>query len=168
MLLSSLQLIALGGIEMKPLENKSIEGSCTQCHFVYQAGFLPKRSWERLFSDESLSDHFGEKVEMTDAVREEFLKYYLQYSADKRKNRTSKNIDRSISKSITPIEIATLEFIKEKHENLKKEMYDSPKIRTVANCTACHGEDAKKGIYSEMDVEIPGWKKKFFIWWVKK
>ena len=152
------------GVKMKPLANESIQKSCTECHFVYQAGFLPKRSWERLFSDESLKDHFGEKVVMEDSIREEFLKYYLEYASDVSRSKAAKKINRSISPNTTPIRISTSEFVKDKHQDLDKEMFKAPKIESAANCVACHRDDAKKGIYDEDEVDVPGYKKGFRGW----
>jgi len=164
LLLATLAPLLAHGVKMKPLANEAIQKSCTECHFVYQAGFLPKRSWERLFSDESLKDHFGEEIVMEESIREEFLKYYLAYASDVGTSKSAKKINRSINLNTTPMRISTSEFAKDKHQDLDKKMFKAPKIESAANCVACHRDDAKKGIYDEDEVDVPGYQKGFLGW----
>ena len=155
------------GIEL-PSMSKDLRVSCTDCHMAYQAGLLPKRSWEKLFEQESLRDHFGTKVEMSSAVKKELMAYYLKYAADVDDNKNAKKIARSIKSSDTPLRPSKVRAIAKKHEDLDVVMIvDNPDVKYYGNCNACHGNKAVEGIFHERDVEIPNYKQTLFSGWSK-
>ncbi|MDD2399591.1 MAG: cytochrome C, partial [Sulfurovum sp.] len=42
---------------VKAVENKLYLKECGSCHFAFQPGLLPERSWTKMLSN--LADHFG-------------------------------------------------------------------------------------------------------------
>src|SRR3989338_8951818 len=50
--------------EVKPVSDKQYQDECGECHFAYQPGLLPAKSWEKLLNAEALRDHFGDNAEM--------------------------------------------------------------------------------------------------------
>ena len=50
--------------DIVPVNNKQYKDECGSCHFAYQPGLLPAKSWEKLLTPEALSKHFGENAEL--------------------------------------------------------------------------------------------------------
>ncbi len=141
------------GVEV--ISNPTYEENCGDCHFLYQPGLLPARSWEALLSPARLEDHFGENAEMDEADRKTILEFLKRHSADDSSYRISIKIRRSIPAGETPLKISEVPYIREKHDELDKRHFeDNPDVRFRGNCSACHRK-AKQGDYHEDTVSIP-------------
>ncbi|HIC10597.1 MAG TPA: cytochrome C [Campylobacterales bacterium] len=164
-ILASIALsLSAGGLKVEPVTDREMVQACEKCHFVYQAEFLPERSWERLFTEQNLKNHFGDEVKLSSSLREKFLDYYLNNASDSKDTKYRRKINRSIPLNSTPIRVSRVPYIHSKHEDLPKEMFlDNPKVGSYSKCNSCH--DAKKGIYDEDEVHVPGWDKGFFTGW---
>ena len=153
--------------KVEPFGIEEMKKYCTECHFVYQAEFLPKRSWKKMFKNEELAHHFGKKVVLNDEIKKDFLRYYLLNASDEKNTKASRKIDKSISSDKTYLRVSKVPYIVSKHDDLPEEMIvDNQKVKTYGNCTACH--DAKNGDYDEDNVKVPNWEKRFFFGWSKK
>jgi nitrate/TMAO reductase-like tetraheme cytochrome c subunit len=155
------------GFEVPAFEkfaNPNLKKYCTECHFVYQAEFLPKRSWQKMFEDKELKNHFGKRVVIYDFVKKQFLKYYLENASDAKNTKITRKINRSIPENKTYLRVSKVPYIWSKHEDLDKEMFiENPKVKSYGNCKACHQAD--KGQYDEDDAKVPNWSKSFLFGW---
>jgi hypothetical protein len=76
-------------------------------------------------------------------------------------------LNRSLPKNRTLLRVSKVPYIMSQHEDLDREMFiDNPKVKSYANCNACH--NAEDGEYDEDDVDVPGWEKGFFFGWSRK
>jgi len=136
------------------VNNKLYQSECSACHFAYQPGFLPARSWVKLMS--SLDDHFGENAELDEPARSAIEQYLLAHAADRLPNRFSRSVMRSIKGSETPLQISQTSYFQRKHHEIPARMVkNNPKVRSFANCASCH-QGAAKGYFDEDAVRIPG------------
>jgi len=144
---------------VEPVTNKLYSESCGECHFAYQPGLLPARSWQKLMEPKSLEDHFGENAEMSEKDRVAVLEFLTQYSADSTiRYKRSIKIRRSIPDGETPIRITEVPYIKKKHEDIPRQMVqDNRKVRSLSYCNRCHTQ-AAKGIFQEDTVDIPNFR----------
>jgi len=142
-------------LDVAPVENAFYNEECGSCHFPYQPGFLPTRSWQRMIA--GLEDHFGENAEL-DAVDAQQLKVYLmENAADTSNYKRSQGIMRSLSKKDIPLRISTTRYFKRKHHELPERMVkNNPKVRSFSNCELCHAQ-AAQGSYNEHQVKVPGY-----------
>jgi cytochrome c553 len=148
-----------------PHKDKTLDKYCIECHIVYQGDFLPTKSWKYLFSNKSLKDHFGKKVVLNNTIKKKFLEYYLKTASDVSKSKIAKKVNRSLEDNTTPIRVSQTAYIKDKHEDMTKRMVQRNKdVKSMANCVACHGKNAKKGIYNEDKVKVPNFEKGLFGW----
>jgi len=139
-----------------PVTNNAYKEECGACHFPYQPGFLPARSWEKLLSTTSLENHFGENAELDEATRSEILNYAISNAADKSSHKRSKKMNASIGSGDTPLRITEVSYFKKEHDEIPKRLVaDNAKVKTLSNCKACH-EKADEGIFKEDTVSIPG------------
>ena len=136
------------------VSSKLYETECGSCHFAYQAGWLPARSWKKIMG--TLDQHFGENAELDQVTRDNITAYLVAEAADNRPNRKSRKILRSIAEDETPVRISTLRYINRKHDEIPARFIEgNAKVGSRANCVACH-TGAASGNFNEHGVTIPG------------
>jgi len=134
--------------------NKQYQTECSACHFAYQPGFLPERSWVKIMG--SLDDHFGENAKLDEPTRISIENYLRGHAADILPNRFSRSFMRSIDADSTPMRISQTAYFHRKHREIPARMVkDNPKVRSFSNCASCHG-GAAQGSFDEDSVRIPG------------
>ena len=137
------------------INNALYATECSACHFAYQPGWLPARSWKKIMRN--LDDHFGENAELDQMSNDTITSYLVAESADHQANRKSTKILRSIRANDAPLRISTLPYILRKHDEIPQRMIrDNTKVGSAANCIACH-TGAAEGQFNEHGVTIPGY-----------
>ncbi len=140
-----------------PVTDKLYIEECASCHFGYQAGLLPSRSWKKVMS--GLDDHFGTDASLEPEDNQKILKYLVNNSAEKFTNyKRSKRINNSISRYSTPIAITKTPYMIKKHKQIPIKLIKQKEVSSLANCKTCH-TTADKGIYRERDILIPNYGK---------
>jgi len=137
-----------------PVTNTDYQEECGACHFAFQPGLLPSASWQKLMAD--LHDHFGENAELGVDAKNQLTDYLVANAADRSPSKRSARIVKSIISGV-PLRITDVPYIRKKHHEVPIRMIQgNDKVRSLANCDACHTE-ALKGIYSENSISIPGY-----------
>jgi hypothetical protein len=140
------------GPDVKPMTNPLYKAECGSCHFAYQAGFLPARSWKKLMG--GLADHFGDNAELVEADRLAIENYLVANAADKVNERRSRKFMRSIGNT-TPLRITEVRYFRNEHDEVPQRVIKHEQIGSLSNCMACHTR-ADTGSYAERDIRIPG------------
>ena len=117
----------------------SFKTECSSCHIAYQPGLLGAADWRRLTS--KLDDHFGSDASVSAAQKQE-ITAFLERNAGKAGNAGE-----------PPRITKTARFIR-KHDEIPAKFWRDPRIKSAANCEACH-RGAANGRYSEHDIAIP-------------
>lgn len=139
-----------------PVSNQQYQEECSACHFAYQPGLLPKRSWQKLFRPEALADHFGENAELDEGLRQQLEKYALANAADDSKYKRSRKVMSSLAPDAAPLRITEVDYIKLKHHEIPEKLITgNPKVGSLGNCNSCHTK-AAEGIYDDDTVFIKG------------
>jgi len=140
---------------VKPMNNDLYNESCGECHYAYQAGLLPKRSWEKMMLPEELEDHFGEVAELEEEDRIAVRDLLVANAADTSVYKRSSKITRSLAADKVELRITEVPYIKRKHKDLKdKHVKLNPKVKSMINCNKCHRE-IDKGIFDDDTILIP-------------
>lgn len=148
------QLLKKSRLDVAPVDNASYKEECGSCHFPYQPGLLPARSWQRVMT--GLADHFGENAELDAADAQRLTTYLVENAADKSSYKRSLGIVRSLQKDDAPLRISETRYFRRKHHELPARLVqDNPKVRSFSNCELCHTQ-AAQGSYNEHQVKIPG------------
>lgn len=138
-----------------PVNDTLYAKECASCHFAYQPGLLPERSWVKLMED--LENHFDTDASLDVEDNQKILKYLVDNSAEKFTNyKRSKKINRSIPKGETIIEITKTPYIIKKHREIRESLITQKEVGSLSNCMACH-TTADIGSYSERDIDIPNY-----------
>jgi len=129
------------------IANDSYKQECSTCHFAYQPGLLPARSWQALVKD--TENHFGEEIVLESNIRSEIIDYLVANSADTATgNAWSRMIMASLNAAETPQRITEVPFIQKRHGKLGPEVFKRENVESFSNCDACH-TTAPEGEYGE-------------------
>ena len=143
-------------VTIKPVDNTIYEKECGSCHFAYPAGLLPSNSWNKKMSN--LDKHFGDDATVDEKTFQTLSSYLNENSAEKSMNyKRSRKIVENLNGNI-PDSISKMPYMKRKHEDIKEHLITQKEVKGMFNCTACH-QNAKKGIFSDDDVNIPNYGK---------
>lgn len=140
------------GPDVPAVDNPLYKSECGGCHFAYQPGFLPARSWQRLMG--GLADHFGDNAELAAADRQAIEAYLVANAADRVAGRRSGKFMSSIGNS-TPLRITEVGYFRSKHDEVPARVLKHEQIGSLSNCSACHTK-ADLGSYAEREISIPG------------
>ena len=140
--------------DVAPVQNAQYRQECGGCHFAYQPGLLPKRSWERVMTN--LADHFGTNATLEADTTARLRRYLEANAADRVYAGRSRGISNSLH-GAAPLRITDTPYFRRQHEELPpRAVRDNPKVGSFSRCDACHTR-AGEGIYNEHTVRIPGW-----------
>lgn len=143
--------------EVSPVTNKQYKDECGSCHFAYQPGLLPAKSWEKLLNEKALADHFGENAELDKDVLASIYEYVMANAADKSYYKRARKIAISTEGIEAPLRITEVRYIKRKHHEIPDKMIKGNKdVKSLSYCDACHTQ-ADKGDFDEDTVKIPNY-----------
>jgi len=123
------------------ISNPTYKAECASCHIAYPPGLLPARSWRALMA--GLDKHFGTDASL-DAPTAARITAFLE-----------QNAGRDRSGSATPVlRITETRWFVREHDEVPARTWNSPKVKSAANCTACH-VDGDQGNFSEHGIRLP-------------
>ena len=141
--------------EVKPVTNEQYRSECGECHFAYQPGLLPEKSWLKLLDAEALKNHFGDNAELDKDTLDAIRAYAVENSADKSWYKRSRKIANSTADGEAPLRITEVRYIKRTHEDIPEKMIKGNKdVKSQSFCNKCHTQ-AAKGVFDEDTVQIP-------------
>src|SRR5574344_834705 len=109
---------------------------------------LHKKSWELIMGD--LENHFGDDASLDEKTNQDILTFLLKNSAETSTNKASWNFLNSIGdKDIIALSKTT--YWERKHKKIPKEVFKNEKVKSVANCKACHSDSEKELIENGED-----------------
>lgn len=120
----------------------SYQAECGGCHLAFSPALLSASDWQRTVS--GLKDHFGTDAAVDVKERQEISTFLERHAGDAGK----------LGSAGEPPRITqTARFIR-KHREVSAKYWKDPRIKSAANCEACH-RGAAEGRYSEHDISIP-------------
>jgi hypothetical protein len=119
----------------------SFTSECSSCHIAYQPALLQANDWRKLMA--GLSDHFGSDATV-DRKTEQEITAFLERNAG--------NASRLGNAGNPPRITKTARFVR-KHDEIPAKYWRDPRVKSAANCEACH-PGAAKGSYNEHDISI--------------
>ena len=140
-----------GGINLLPVTNELYKNTCGTCHFAYQPGLLPERSWKKMM--DFPGTHPGGALSLDASTKQKIRKYLVQNSAENSPSKASAKMLASIDSGRTPLRISELPYIKQKHHEILSDVFKRKSVSSRGNCIACHRK-AARGVY-DYDVVIP-------------
>lgn len=143
--------------EVRPVTNKAYQTECGDCHFAYQPGLLPARSWEKLLSPDALHKHFGVNAEIEADTLKEISDYAIKNAADKSYYKRARKVANATKNGDTPMSITGLRYIERKHKSIPAKMVKgNAGVKSLSLCDKCHTQ-AAKGVFDNDTVSIPNY-----------
>jgi hypothetical protein len=142
-------------LDVAPVNNDLYKKECGSCHFAYQPGLLPVRSWRKIMN--TLEDHFGDNAELASDDQKIITDYLVATAAGDAGYKASMKILQSVNANDTPVAISKTRYFVSKHDEVPVRMVlDNPQVKSFAHCARCHTK-ADNGSYNEREVKIPGY-----------
>ena len=117
------------------------QAECGSCHMAYQPALLSANDWRRTMA--GLKDHCGTDATVDGPAGQEIASFL---------ERNSGNASKLGSAGEPPRISQTARFVR-KHREIPAKYWKDPRIKSAANCEACH-RGAAEGNYSEHDILI--------------
>lgn len=98
-----------------------------------------------------LENHFGDDASLDEDVNKNILTFLLKNSAETSTMQASWNFLNSIGdKDI--IALTKTSYWEKKHKDIPKDVFKNEKVKSVANCKACH-TDIEKGLIENENIK---------------
>ena len=136
------------GVRVAPIDHAATVKECGGCHIAFPPQMLPSRSWTKLMSD--LANHFGEDASLEQAVQDDIATYLAAHAADAPATKGGARFTKGLSADAVPLRITETPYWKREHDEIAASCFTDPKIKSQANCIACH-RTADKGEFLEAD-----------------
>ncbi len=133
-------------------DDASWREECGACHLAFHPNLLPERSWRALIAGQA--DHFGSDLALDISTQHSILSFLVNNAAEKRPREAAFKINRSIEASATPLRIGETPYWVDKHADIASADWQSPKVKSKANCAACH-LDAEAGTFEDSAMPVP-------------
>lgn len=144
-------------LDVAPVSDELYRKECGECHFAYQPGLLPARSWQKMMGE--LDKHFGENAELDEETVRALTQYLTDNAAERSNYKRSQSFLDSIAADAAPQRISETPYFKRKHRELKRKMVeDNPQVKSYSRCAVCHTK-AETGSYNEGEITVPGFGK---------
>ena len=117
---------------------------CGACHVAYPARFLPDESWREIMA--GLDKHFDSDASLDEETAGK-ISAYLEQNARRKKMRRN-------AEGKYPIRITETRWFRREHAEAALRVKDNPKVKSLANCSACH-QQAESGSFSHHDIKYP-------------
>src|SRR3989339_30672 len=131
-------------------DNPVFVNECGSCHTLYPPTLLPREGWSRLMGD--LSNHFGDDASLEPLDHQTILTYLLAHSAETSTQEMSVKMMQTLRKR-DMIAITQTPFWKKRHKHISEEIFKSDKVKSRANCKACHS-DVEQGTIEDNAIKV--------------
>lgn len=133
-------------------ELPSFVDECASCHILYPPHLLPKASWQNMMKNINLENHFGDDARVDEEIRVAIEEYLTKNSAENSTKEASFYTLKSL-KDRDVIAITETPFWKKRHKKISKEIFKSEKVKSKANCKACH-KNIESGLIEDENIKI--------------
>ncbi len=125
-----------------PVANVLWQTECGSCHVAFPPHLLPAESWRAVMS--GLKKHFGTDANLDPAVSRKIYIFLQEYAGAKKYEASPNPL----------LRITETQWFQQVHSVVSERTWKRPKIRSAANCVACHIQ-AESGNYNGHDIIIP-------------
>lgn len=120
--------------------NPKWQAECGSCHMAYPPQLLTAENWRQMMK--GLDRHFGANATLDTKENAEILAFLERYAARDRKY------------SANTLRISDTAWFQRKHREVSNSDWSHAKVKSRANCTACH-VTAERGDWSERSIRMP-------------
>lgn len=130
----------------------AFQAECASCHVAFPPALLAADDWKRVMA--SLDKHYGDNASLDEKTRRTIEDFLVRNAGTARKLGASYAATGSARNSELPRLTTTQWFVRE-HREVATAEWTHEKVKTPANCGACHTK-AAQGSYREREIVMPG------------
>lgn len=144
--LIAILLIALSSAALADSHKLAVSGNpkwqteCGSCHMAYPPQLLTAENWRQMMK--GLDRHFGANASLDAKESAEIQAFLERYAARDQKY------------GANTLRISDTAWFQRKHREVSNSAWSHTKVKSRANCTACH-VTAERGDWSEHSIRMP-------------
>lgn len=123
----------------------AFEAECGACHLVFPPALLDAKGWRQIMA--RLDHHYGDNASLDDQTRQTIDNFLVQ-------NAGGAKVSGAPAAPAEPPRLTTTPWFKRKHHEVPAKDWRDDKVRSPANCAACHTR-AAAGSYREREIVMP-------------
>lgn len=121
----------------------AFRAECGGCHLAFPPALLTAADWRRVMS--GLEQHYGDNAGLEQATRQQIEDFLVRHAGSGSRLRGSGE----------PPRITATQWFRKEHDEVRAETWNDSRVRSAANCTACHSS-AEHGSFREEEIRLPG------------
>ena len=129
----------------------AFQAECASCHLAFPPQLMVAEDWRRVMA--TLDKHYGDNASLDEKTRRVIEDFLVRNAGSERKVGAGRTAGGAELPRMT-----TSAWFKRKHHEVSKADWAHAKVKTPANCTACHTK-AAEGSYREREIVMPNGRK---------
>lgn len=149
LLLAALVPLTTFADDVRPVRNAppAFQAECASCHVAFPPALLVADDWKRVMA--ALDKHYGDNASLDAPTRKTLEDFLVSHAGNPRKI----GVDKMASATELPRITRTAWFQRE-HREVRQADWKHEKVKSPANCGACHTQ-AAEGSYREREIVMP-------------
>jgi hypothetical protein len=129
----------------------AFQAECASCHLAFPPQLMVADDWRRVMA--TLDKHYGDNASLDQKTRLTLESFLVRHAGSPKKVGTGGTAIPGELPRMT-----TSSWFKRKHHEVSKADWTHVKVKTPANCAACHTK-AAEGSYREREIVMPNGKR---------
>lgn len=148
LLLLALLPLAASADDLRPPRDAppAFQTECGSCHIAFPPQLLSADDWRRVLR--ALDKHYGDNASLDEKTRKGLEDFHVRNASG---GKFSSGV--TAGKAELPRITRTTGFLRE-HREVRPADWTHAKVKTLANCAACHSK-AAEGSYREREIVMP-------------
>jgi hypothetical protein len=134
----------------------AFQAECASCHVAFPPQLLAAEDWRRVMA--SLDKHYGDNASLDEKTRRVIEDFLVKNAGSPKKygagGTTPANVGAGKTVSGEPPRLTASPWFTRKHHEVARADWTHPKVKSPANCAACHTK-AAEGSYREREIVMP-------------
>lgn len=122
---------------------RAFTAECGSCHVAFPPALLTADDWRRVMA--GLEKHYGDDASL-DATTRKQIEDFLVANAGTGRRATGAG---------DPPRLTATPWFKREHDEVPSATWRDPRVKSAANCSACHSR-AGQGSFREREIVMPG------------
>lgn len=125
----------------------AFQAECASCHLAFPPQLMTAGDWQRVMA--ALDKHYGDNASLDDKTRRSIEDFLVRYAGPAGKVGAGKTAQPG-----EPPRLTQTSWFQREHREVTKADWTHAKVKTPANCTACHTQ-AAQGSYRGREIVMP-------------
>lgn len=138
----------------------AFQAECASCHVAFPPQLLAAEDWQRVMA--SLDKHYGDNATLDEKTRRTIADFLVRNAGSPKKVGAGRTASAGSAASMGTANelprLTTSPWFKRKHHEVPRADWTHTKVKSPANCAACHIK-AEQGSYRKREIVMPDGKR---------